>query len=209
ESSDEEEEVSSSESESSSESSESSVSESESSEESESDDESETDDSNVPLTKRKKERKIAEKLADERDLGGTRFEESEGEFWKTPVKDILIPERNFRKSKKYPNPRETFIDSTTHELAHASEEVRFHPDFNPYSTEFEEECEEYGKNYHPRCLELKKEKEISPLLFAKVEQLESDLSLVKAFNKDLQKEIMAMKSNGKAKNREGKKAFSL
>ncbi|CAG8796451.1 17566_t:CDS:1, partial [Racocetra persica] len=54
--------------------------------------------------------------------------------------------------------------------------------------------DEKGQGYHLDCLELKKEKEISPLLFAKVERLEN--------------EIMAMKSNGKAKNREGKKAFS-
>lgn len=40
-----------------------------------------------------------------------------------------------------------------------------------------------GKNYHPRCLEIKKEKETNPYLFAKVERLE--------------KEIIAMKDNGK------------
>lgn len=56
------------------------------------------------------------------------------------------------------------------------------------------------RNYHNECWikvgkEIEKEKEASPFLFAKVERLEN--------------EIMAMKSNGKAKNREGKKTFSL
>jgi len=42
--------------------------------------------------------------------------------------------------------------------------------------------DEKGRGYHLDCLELKKEKESSPLLFAKVERLEN--------------EIIAMRSEG-------------
>lgn len=51
--------------------------------------------------------------------------------------------------------------------------------------------DEKGRGYHLECLEIKKEKEASPFLFSKVEQLE--------------REVMAMKSSDKSKNREGRK----
>lgn len=114
----------------------------------------------IPLTQRKKEREVANLLAqefgqkikfrfvsnwDDRSIALTRFEEEEGEFWKSPIKDILIAERGFQKRKKHPNPRENFITSVNHELAHTSDEVRFHPNFNPYSTEFEDGCDVCGE----------------------------------------------------------------
>jgi hypothetical protein len=41
-----------------------------------------------------------------------------------------------------------------------------------------------GQNYHPQCLEIKKERENNPYLFAKVEELE--------------REIREMRNNGKS-----------
>ncbi|CAG8796450.1 17565_t:CDS:2, partial [Racocetra persica] len=59
----------------------------------------------------------------------------------------LLPKQNIRirfvkelgegKSKSNPNPEKKFPKTITHELAHASDKVRSHPDFNPYSTEFQ------------------------------------------------------------------------
>jgi len=137
----------------------------------------------LPYSQRKRERKIAEKLVSKllfgqkikfrfvkklepMEYGRTEFEGGrEKEFWKNPVKPILISETNFRKSKYNIQPRKMFIDTTNHELAHASEEVRFHPDFNPYSTEFEEWCdicgephigEGHDRVWHDKYLEFKK-----------------------------------------------------
>jgi hypothetical protein len=40
-----------------------------------------------------------------------------------------------------------------------------------------------GQDYHPQCLELKKEKETNPLLFAKVERLEKEIREMKGARK--------------------------
>lgn len=140
----------------------------------------------VPLTKRKKERKIAEKLASEllfgqkikfrfvknlertrgmTEYGRTEYDREDEEYWKGSVKHILIFEDNFWKSKYNPRPRKTFIKTTTHELAHASEEVRFNPEYDDDSEEFQEWCDICGEPHlgkghdrvwHDKYLEFRK-----------------------------------------------------
>lgn len=136
----------------------------------------------IPITSRKKEKVLANKISkalfpnqnikfrfvknlEPMEYGRTEFEGGHEEFWKSPVKHVLISEINFQKNKYNPHPRKMFIDTTIHELAHTSEEVRFHPNFNPYSTEFEEWCdicgephedEGHDRVWHDKYLEFKK-----------------------------------------------------
>jgi len=43
--------------------------------------------------------------------------------------------------------REHFIKTATHELGHASEEVRFNPKFNPHSQPFYDGCDICGEKH--------------------------------------------------------------
>jgi hypothetical protein len=117
----------------------------------------EDDYEDIPATYRKKERELADKLSktllpkqnikirfikrlEVGTYGETRFRvnslSSVKKPWKDIGKDILFPKKIFRKSGLNPNPKEIFPKTITHELAHASDKVRSHPDFNPLSTEF-------------------------------------------------------------------------
>ncbi|CAG8750421.1 6562_t:CDS:2 [Racocetra persica] len=88
------------------------------------DDEDEHED--IPITRRQKEREMADKIAK------TLLPSQKIKF--SPVKGILISEIIFQTLQ----PRKNFIDTVIHELAHASDDVRFHPDFDPWSLEFQE-----------------------------------------------------------------------
>lgn len=125
----------------------------------------EDDYQDLPQHKYKRQREFSNKLAkhllpkqnikirfvkelEEGVSGRTRFRGSTKRPWETSGRYIALPEKLFKKSKFNPNPREKFPKTITHELAHASDKVRSHPDFNPFSTEFWWGCKTCGRS-HP------------------------------------------------------------
>lgn len=107
----------------------------------------------IPLSECQKEKEIAERIReellsqqkikfrlvrdwDEKTYGRTKFStQPNKEWWKNPIEFIALTEKSFK------NSREKFIKTITHELGHASNEVRFHPDFDIYSQPFHDRCE--------------------------------------------------------------------
>jgi len=113
----------------------------------------------IPLFECQKEKEIAEKIRkellpqqkvkfrfvrdwDEITYGRTKFStQPNKEWWKNPIEFIALTEKSFK------NSREKFIKTITHELGHASDEVCFHPEFDPSSQPFYEGCEICGEKH--------------------------------------------------------------